>query len=190
MEITSLGIEGAWLATSTVHTDYRGNFCEWFRRSEILQKTGIDFEVEQSNISRSSKGVIRGIHYSLAPDGQAKWVTCTNGRIIDVVVDIRPWSPTYKKFVTIDLLGGEGQAVFVGAGLGHGFIAIENESTVSYLLSSTYSPNDEYEINPLDSDLAIDWHLDLVGGAGMILSPKDASAPTLILRLEQGLLPL
>jgi len=74
--------------------------------------------------------------------------------------------------------------------LGHGFIALEDESTVSYLLSSLYSPSDEYEINPLDIEIDIDWHLDLVGGSGLILSPKDANAPSLSKRFDQGKLPL
>jgi len=190
LEISPLGISGSWLAESKIWEDGRGNFREWFQRSEIFEKTGVDFSVAQSNISVSRRGVLRGIHYSLSPEGQSKWVTCVRGRIIDVVVDIRPTSPTFKKYIEVELAAGDGRAVLIESGLGHGFIALEDESTVSYLLSSLYSPSDEYEINPLDIEIDIDWHLDLVGGSGLILSPKDANAPSLSKRFDQGKLPL
>ena len=189
MKLTLLGIEGAWAAESDVHVDHRGSFREWFKIEEIQELTGIDFSVKQANISLSNAGVIRGIHYSVAEAGQAKWVTCANGHIIDVIVDIRPSSPTFKKVIEVDLKGGEGCAVLIGAGLGHGFLALEDNSVVSYLLSSPYSPSHEFEINPLDPDLNIDWHLDLVGNTGHIISPKDAQAPSLQERLADGRLP-
>lgn len=189
MEIKSLGIDGAWLASSPVHADERGSFREWFKLSEIKDVSGLDFSVAQSNISTSKKGVLRGIHYSLAKGGQAKWVTCVSGHVIDVVVDIRPASPTYKKYELIDLKGGEGRAVLVGAGLGHGFLSLEEGSIVSYLLDSPYSPSDEFEINPLDPELGIKWPLELIGGMGLILSPKDAQAPSLAERAAEGKLP-
>lgn len=189
MEFTSLEIEGAWLATSKIYTDDRGNFREWFKRSEVFDKTGIDFQVEQSNVSLSNCGVLRGIHYSLAKGGQSKWVTCVSGHVIDFVVDIRPNSSTFKKYVAVDLVEGEGRSIFVGPGLGHAFLSIKDGSTVSYLLSSGYSPDEEFEINPMDPELAINWQLDLVGGMGIILSPKDAQAPLLSQRRDEGRLP-
>jgi dTDP-4-dehydrorhamnose 3,5-epimerase len=189
MEITPLEIEGTWLATSPVWADDRGSFREWFKSAEVLAATGIDFRVGQANISMSARGVVRGIHYSLADGGQAKWVTCVSGAIVDVIVDIRPGSATYGKYVAVDLKGGDGRAVLIGAGLGHGFISLEEGTAVSYLLSSPYSPDDEYEINPLDPELGIEWGLDLVGGVGVVLSPKDASAPSLAERASEGKLP-
>ena len=179
MKIEPFGISGAWVATSPAHADERGSFREWFKLSEISEVTGRDFSVAQSNISVSNRGVLRGIHYSLAKGGQAKSVTCVSGHVVDVVVDIRPDSPTYKKFELIDLKGGEGRAVLVGAGLGHGFLSLEDGSIVSYLLDSPYSPSEEFEINPMDPELGINWPLDLVGGKGLILSQKDAQAPSL-----------
>ena len=190
MKLTPLGIEGAWLAESPVWSDDRGFFREWFKAEDIKVATGIDFAIEQANISQSNRGVIRGIHYSLAPQGQAKWVTCVSGAILDVVVDIRPESPTFKKYEVIDLKSNEGRAVLIGAGLGHGFLALEENTSISYLLSSPYSPESEFDINPMDPDFNIDWHLELVGGMGVILSPKDAAAPTLAERLAEGKLPL
>jgi dTDP-4-dehydrorhamnose 3,5-epimerase len=189
MELTPLSIQGAWLAHSPVRADDRGSFREWFKTSDILAITGIDFVVQQANISLSNRGVIRGIHYSLTPEGQAKWVTCVSGAIIDVIVDIRPSSPTYGTYLSVDLHGGDGRAVLIGPGLGHGFISLEEASSVSYLLSSPYSPDDEYEINPLDEVLGIDWKTDLLGSKDFVLSDKDASAPTLDERKREGKLP-
>jgi dTDP-4-dehydrorhamnose 3,5-epimerase len=189
MKLTPLGIEGAWIAESPVWSDERGFFREWFKSGDIKADTGIDFSIQQANISQSQRGVIRGIHYSLASQGQAKWVTCVIGSILDVVVDIRPNSPTYKKYVAVELKGNEGRALLIGAGLGHGFLALEDNTTISYLLSSPYSPEFELEIQPTDPEINIDWHLSLIGGVGVIVSPKDAQAPTLAERLAEGKLP-
>lgn len=189
MKLTPLAIEGAWLAESPVWSDERGFFREWFKSEEVFTATGIDFSVQQANISKSQKGAIRGIHYSLAPQGQAKWVTCVQGAIVDVIVDIRPDSPTYGQHVAVDLKGSEGRAVLVGAGLGHSFISLEDNSIISYLLSSPFAPEFEFEIQPTDPALNIDWHLGSVDGVGIILSPKDAQAPTLAERFAEGKLP-
>lgn len=184
MEIEELPIRGAWIARSAVHSDERGFFREWFRASDIDAVTGRAFQVRQSNISLSHRGVLRGIHYSLAQEGQGKWVTCVAGSIQDVIVDIRPSSPTYKKCITVRLSGDEGEAVFVSGGLGHGFLSLEDNSIVTYLLTSAYSPQEEFEINPLDPELAIDWAL-----TEHLMSPKDATAPTLAGRFAEGKLP-
>jgi dTDP-4-dehydrorhamnose 3,5-epimerase len=189
MELTPLGIEGAWLAESPVWSDDRGFFREWFKSGDVKAVTGIDFSIQQANISQSQRGVIRGIHYSLAPQGQAKWVTCVSGSLLDVVVDIRPNSPTYKKHIAVDLKGNEGRALMIGAGLGHGFLALEDNTTISYLLSSPYAPEFEFEIQPTDPEINIDWHLNSIGGVGVVVSPKDAQAPTLAERLTEGKLP-
>ena len=189
MEISPLLIKGAWLAESMVWEDERGSFREWFKRADLSQEIGDSFVTAQANLSVSNQGVIRGIHYSLAPEGQAKWVTCVSGAIIDVIVDIRPTSLTYGKYVPVDLRGGDGRSVLIGCGLGHGFISLEDNSVVSYLLSSPYSPSEEYEINPMDPTIGINWNLNLVGGTGVILSAKDANAPSLAARLAEGKLP-
>lgn len=189
MKIVQLEIGSAWLAESNIWLDDRGSFREWFKFDEIKETTQGAFEVRQANISVSNKGVLRGIHYSLAESGQAKWVTCTSGHILDFIVDIRPNSSTYKKYVSVDLKADFGRAVLIGAGLGHAFLSLEDGSVVSYLLDSPYSPSEEFEINPMDPELGIDWQLGLVGGMGVIMSPKDAKAPTLAERLAQGKLP-
>lgn len=189
MKLTPLGIEGAWLAESPMLIDERGFFREWFKAEEVLTASGVEFEIQQANISQSQRGVIRGIHYSLVPQGQAKWVTCASGHVLDVIVDLRPRSATFKKVVQVDLRGEEARALLIGTGLGHGFLALEDNSVLTYLLSSPYSPQDEYEINPMDSDLNIDWPLGLVGETGLIISYKDAQAPSLAQRMLDGKLP-
>ena len=101
MELTPLGIEGVWLAQSPVWKDDRGFLREWFKTENLNSVTGRDFAIEQANISLSSKGTLRGIHYSIAPRGQAKWITCVSGSIQDVVVDIRPASKTFGQWIDI-----------------------------------------------------------------------------------------
>lgn len=189
MNLTPLGIEGVWLAETPVWSDDRGYFLEWFKSNEVLEKTGFDFSVKQANISLSNKGVIRGIHYSLAVGGQAKWVSCLSGSIVDVVVDIRPGSPTYKKVEYFELKVGDGKALLIGPGLGHGFIALEDKTAISYLLTSQYSPEFEYGIHPMDPELKIDWHLNSLSGIDPIFSAKDAAALTLAERQVRGELP-
>ena len=186
MELTPLGIEGAWVATSPVWSDDRGFFREWFKSADILAATGVDFGVQQANISSSARGVVRGIHYSLAAAGQAKWVTCVTGAIRDVIVDIRPGSATYGQYEVVDLSGNTGNAVLIGAGLGHGFVSLEDGSTVAYLVSSPFSPAEEFEINPLDPAIGIDWSL---SEGELLLSPKDKAAPTFAEREAEGKLP-
>ena len=172
MKIEALGIDGAWIARSPVHDDARGYFREWFKADEIEQVTGRKFVVQQANISSSNKGVLRGIHYSITTEGQGKWITCISGSIWDVVVDIRPASPSFKKWVGVELSALSGDSMFISEGLGHGFISLEDNSTVAYLLTSKYSPTEEFEIYPLDPDLAIKWPLE-----NPSLSAKDESAP-------------
>ena len=182
MKFRKLGIEGTWVAEATVWPDKRGIFREWFKSEEILKATGIDFSVQQANFSLSHKGVIRGIHYSLAPEGQAKWVTCVSGAIIDVIVDIRPNSTTYKKIEYVELAPETGVAILIGPGLGHGFISLEENSGVSYLLNSPYSPNYELDITPTDTDLKIEWQRFIKENSDFILSDKDRLAPSLMQR--------
>ena len=186
MELTPLGIEGAWLAESPIWKDDRGFFREWFKSEDIKTATGRDFGIEQANISLSSAGTLRGIHYSIAPRGQAKWITCVSGSIQDVIVDIRPDSKTFGQWVDVELKGDSGKAVFISEGLGHGFLALEDNTAVAYLVSSPFSPTDEYEMNPLDQKIGINWRIDI---NNLKISDKDKTAPTLAERLVERKLP-
>ena len=186
MKLTSLGIEGTWLAESPVWSDDRGYFCEWFKSEDVKVVTGRDFGIEQANISLSSRGTLRGIHYSIAPRGQAKWVTCVSGSIQDVIVDIRPKSKTFGQWIDVELKGNSGKAVLISERLGHGFLALEDNTAVAYLVSSPFSPADEFEINPLDKKIGINWGVDF---DSLKISGKDKFAPTLAERLAEGKLP-
>jgi dTDP-4-dehydrorhamnose 3,5-epimerase len=183
MKLTPLGIEGVWLAESPVWSDDRGFFREWFKSEDIKNETGRDFGIEQANISLSSKGTLRGIHYSIAQRGQAKWITCVAGSIKDIIVDIRPDSKSFGQWIEVELRGDSGQAVFISEGLGHGFLALEDNTAVAYLVSTPFSPTNEYEINPLDQEIAINWGMEI---SELKISDKDMKAPTLLERKLNG----
>ena len=186
MNLNALGIDDVWLAESPVWSDDRGFFREWFKTTDVKNAIGRDFVIEQANISFSSRGTLRGIHYSIAPRGQAKWITCVSGSIKDVIVDIRPASKSFGKWIEVELRGDSGLAVFISKGLGHGFIALEDNTAVAYLVSTPFSPTDEFEINPLDEKIGINWGMDL---SELEISDKDKNAPTLAERLAEGKLP-
>lgn len=187
MRFEPLDIPGAYVIRNTVHRDDRGDFTEWFRIDHIEAATGYRFEVKQANLSRSAAGVVRGIHYADTPPGQAKVVTCVQGAIRDVIVDIRVGSPTFGQWVSVELGGDNQDAVVLPVGVGHAFVATENDSLVTYLVSEVYTPAAEHAIFPLDSDLAIDFGLP---HDRLILSPKDAAAPPLAAVAEAGGLPV
>jgi dTDP-4-dehydrorhamnose 3,5-epimerase len=189
MKFSQLSIDNAWVGESIVWPDNRGFFREWFRKDEVLKATGIDFPVMQANFSLSKKGVIRGIHYSLAPEGQAKWVSCMSGSIIDVVVDLRTDSPTFKMVQYIYLEEGDGKAVLIGPGLGHGFVSNKDNSGVAYLLNSSYQPNFEFDISPVDPELKIRWSEKDSELANYVMSEKDSFAPSFKTREAKGQLP-
>jgi dTDP-4-dehydrorhamnose 3,5-epimerase len=173
-KLTSLSIEGSWLFESLSHGDDRGYFREWFKSSVVTEALGREFNVSQSNLSRSKKGVVRGIHFSMAPSGQAKWVTCANGALWDVVVDIRPKSPTFKRWEAVELRAEEGKSLLISEGLGHAFLSLEDDTVISYLLTTPYSPKDEFAINPQDPEIDIKWP-----DMQLLFSDKDAIAPSL-----------
>jgi len=187
MNISRLDIEGAWIAEFPIWKDDRGTFREWFNPADFIKSTGQHFPVEQANISSSNRGALRGIHYSLAKSGQAKWVTCVSGKIQDVVIDIRPKSPTFGKWVSIELSEDSGKAIYLSESLGHAFIALEDSTTVAYLVSSPYSPKEEHGINPLDNEINIKWKLPL---SELLISEKDRNAPSLEESRIAGRLPI
>lgn len=184
----SLGIDGAWVFTPQVHKDDRGMFLEAFRGAEFAADLGYQLEVAQVNCSVSRRGVIRGIHYADVPPGQAKYVSCVRGAVLDVVVDLRAGSPSFGKWESVRLDEGSRKAVFLAEGLGHGFMALSDDATVVYLCSTPFAPGREHGVNPLDPAIGIVWALE--GAAGEpVLSDKDAAAPTLEEALSAGQLP-
>ena len=186
--VEPLGIDGAWTFTPQVHQDDRGSFAEAFRGAEFAADLGYQLSVAQVNCSVSRRGVIRGIHYSDVPPGQAKYVTCAAGAVLDVVVDLRVGSPGFGKWETVRLDDEGRRGVFLAEGLGHGFMALSEQATVMYLCSTPYAPGREHGVNPLDATLGIAWPLDGLAD-GPILSAKDAAAPSLDDALRSGVLP-
>jgi dTDP-4-dehydrorhamnose 3,5-epimerase len=183
-----LGVEGAWLYTPRVHTDERGSFLETFRGEEFAAALGYRLDVAQVNCSVSRRGVIRGIHYADVPPGQAKYVSCVSGAIVDVVVDLRAGSPGFGKWEAVRLDDRSRRSVFLAEGLGHGFMAVSDQATVLYLCSTSYAPGREHGVDPLDPALGIGWPLEETAGEP-VLSAKDAAAPSLDEALRAGLLP-
>jgi dTDP-4-dehydrorhamnose 3,5-epimerase len=185
--VRELSVPGAWEITPTLHTDSRGVFFEWFTAAGFDEFAGHRFDLQQANCSVSAAGVLRGLHFAELPPSQAKYVTCLRGAVYDVVVDIRVGSPTYGTWDSVLLDDRDRRSVYLSEGLAHGFLALEQDSTVMYLCSAGYDPGREHTINPTDPTIGIDWPA--VGGAAPILSERDAAAPSLAEVEASGLLP-
>jgi dTDP-4-dehydrorhamnose 3,5-epimerase len=186
--VDSLSIDGAWTFTPRQFPDDRGSFLEAFRGEELAADLGYRLEVAQVNCSVSRRGVIRGIHYADVPPGQAKYVSCVRGAILDVVVDIRVGSPSFGGWEAVRLDDAERRSLFLAEGLGHGFMALTDDATVMYLCSTGYAPGREHGVDPLDRGLGIEWPVEELGGEP-VLSAKDAEAPSLAEAEAAGLLP-
>lgn len=186
MGYRTLAVPGAWEITPKVHGDSRGSFFEWFAGSEFNANAGHDFTLQQANCSTSAAGVLRGLHFAQLPPSQAKYVTCVRGAVFDVVVDIRVGSPTFGKWDSVLLDETQHRTIYLSAGLAHGFLALQDNSTVMYLCSEPYSPTREHTIAATDPAIGIDWPLD---GLDVSFSDRDAAAPTLADVAAQGLLP-
>jgi dTDP-4-dehydrorhamnose 3,5-epimerase len=184
MKIRPLSIEGAYEITPAIHGDGRGAFLEFYRFDQLAAEVGHPLRLEQGNISVSSTGVVRGIHFADVPPGQAKYVTCVRGAVLDVVVDIRVGSPTYGQWDCVRLDEVDRRAIYVAEGLGHAFCALTEDATVTYLCSATYRPSGEHGIHPLDPEIGVVWPV-----PEPQLSTRDAAAPTLAEARRDGLLP-
>ena len=181
-----LSVPGAWEITPTVHGDGRGTFFEWFTESGFAEMTGQRFDMRQANCSVSAAGVLRGLHFAQLPPSQAKYVTCVKGSVFDVVVDIRVGSPTYGRWDSVLLDDVDRRSVYLSEGLAHGFLSLQDDSTVMYLCSAPYAPQREHTIAATDPAIGIQWPLP---AAQLLLSDRDAVAPTLAQVRAAGLLP-
>jgi dTDP-4-dehydrorhamnose 3,5-epimerase len=184
VKIRPLSIEGAYEVTPTQHGDDRGVFLEWYRFDALAAAVGHPLDLRQANLSTSARDVVRGIHFADVPPGQAKYVTCVTGAVLDVVVDLRVGSPTFGAWESVRLDDEDRRAVYLAEGLGHAFCALSDGATVAYLCSSTYRPGHEHGVNPLDPALGIAWPT-----ATPLLSTKDSAAPSLEEARATGLLP-
>ena len=185
MQATPYSISGVWRFDPVLRPDDRGVFLESFKESVFVETVGHSFDLAQMNISVSRAGTVRGVHFADVPPGQAKYVQCFSGKILDIVVDIRVGSPTFGQYEAIELDADSRSGLHISVGLGHAFCALSDSATVGYLCSEGYSPEREHGIYPLDPDLALPWPQ----GEHSVLSPKDAAAPPLAEAIASGLLP-
>ncbi|MDQ2743889.1 MAG: dTDP-4-dehydrorhamnose 3,5-epimerase [Chloroflexota bacterium] len=180
-----MAIAGTWTVEPCVHYDNRGSFHEWLRGADLSRALGYPFPVAQANCSVSYRGALRGIHFTDVPPGQAKYITCAAGMILDVVVDLRAGSPTFGSFDAVQLDDKNRRAVLISEGLGHAFMVLSGQATVVYLCSRPYDPRIERGVHPLDPRLGITWPEDIEP----ILSAKDAAAADLQEAQRAGILP-
>lgn len=185
MRVRELTVAGSFELTPVQHPDDRGVFLEWFKDELFTGAVGHRLDLKQANLSVSSRGTLRGVHFADVPPGQAKYVTCVAGAVLDVVVDVRVGSPTFGQWDSVLLDTADRRAIYLGEGLGHAFLALEDRTSISYLCSEAYNPSREHGVQPLDPALGIAWP----AGVAPLLSPKDQAAPTLAEAAEQGLLP-
>src|SRR5206468_6729957 len=152
-----LGIRGVWVFAPHIYSDDGGSFAELVRAAEFSGDVGHRLDVAQANCSVSRRGVIRGIHFADVPPGQAKYVSCLSGAILDVVVDLRTGSPGYGRWEAIRLDDQNRCSLFISEGLGHAFTALSETATVVYLCSTPYAPDREHGVHPLDPAVGIAW---------------------------------
>ena len=174
MNVTQVpGIEGALLLRPSPHVDDRGFFCRTFD-AEVLRGAGLDpAAFIQHSQSRSVRGVVRGMHVRRG-DGEAKLVRCSSGAVFDVVVDLRPASPTYRNWQSFELRDDEQTTLYVPASCAHGFQALTDIADVYYMIDRAHDPSEDVSIAFDDPDLAIPWPLPVT-----IMSSRDRLAPSL-----------
>ncbi|MFB6320718.1 dTDP-4-dehydrorhamnose 3,5-epimerase [Saccharicrinis sp. FJH54] len=173
MEIIKTPIPDLLIIQPRIFKDERGYFYEsWNKKS--FNAAGIENEFVQDNESQSSKGVVRGLHYQLAPYSQAKLVRVLSGSVLDVAVDLRKNSPTFGQWHSVELTEENKLMFFVPRGFAHGFAVLSDKAVFAYKCDNIYHPASERGIHPFDKALDIDWKTDPVNA---ILSPKDSIAP-------------
>ena len=173
MQVTALDIAGLFVFEPKVFADDRGAFFESFNATRFREATGLDVDFVQDNHSISKKGVVRGLHYQLAPHAQGKLVRVVTGRVWDVAVDIRPGSPSFGKWAGVELSAENRKQFWIPAGFAHGFVALEDDTQFLYKTTALWHGASERAIRWDDAALAIDWPMP---GAA-IVSGKDAVAP-------------
>ncbi|GHF15364.1 dTDP-4-dehydrorhamnose 3,5-epimerase family protein [Pseudolysinimonas yzui] len=186
MQIRELSIPDAYEITPKQLADDRGVFMEWYRFDRLAEVIGHPLDLRQANTSVSKRGVVRGIHFADVPRGQAKYVTATHGAVLDFAIDIRVGSPTFGQWDSVLLDDVDRRAIYLAEGLGHAFVALTDDATVSYLVSDVYNPTAEHGISPLDPQIALVFP---EAAGEPLLSPKDLEAPTLADAAATGLLP-
>ncbi len=186
MKVEATKLKDCYIIHDTVFEDSRGYFFESFNQQTFAKLTGLDVHFVQDNQSKSSKGVLRGLHFQKGEHAQAKLVRVLQGRVLDVAVDIRPDSPTFGQHVAVELTAENHLQLFVPRGFAHGFIVLEDHTVFFYKCDNFYNKASEGGLMFNDADLNIDW---ILKGEEFILSEKDQTNPTLKdLKIELGIL--
>jgi dTDP-4-dehydrorhamnose 3,5-epimerase len=185
VKATELSISGAWEFVPQQFPDSRGNFLVWYDATAFADALGFELSVAQTNHSVSRRGVVRGIHWADVPPGQGKYVYCPQGALLDIVVDLRVGSPTFGQHEVVRLDTVDYRALYLSEGLGHGFVALEDNTVLSYLCSAGYAPSRERIVNVLDEELALAIPADITPA----FSERDANGPSLAELRDAGLLP-
>ncbi|MEU1876760.1 dTDP-4-dehydrorhamnose 3,5-epimerase family protein [Streptosporangium sp. NPDC020072] len=186
MRVRELKVEGAYELTPEVFGDERGFFLSPYQEEPFVRAVGRPlFPVAQASHSRSRRGVVRGVHFTATPPGMAKYAYCAGGVALDVVLDTRVGSPTYGVWDSVVLDQRDFRSVYLPVGVGHLFVALEDDTAVSYLLSTGYVAENELAVSPLDPALGLPLPRDL----DLILSERDRRAPTLAEAERAGILP-
>jgi dTDP-4-dehydrorhamnose 3,5-epimerase len=185
VHVRELSIPDSYEVTPTIHGDDRGIFLEWYRFDHLEEAVGHSLILRQANTSVSKRGVVRGIHFADLPPSQAKYVTVSHGAVVDYVIDIRVGSPTFGQWDSVLLDTADRKAIYIAEGLGHAFLALTENATVSYLVTDVFNAPREHGINPLDSEIALAFPT----GIEPLVGPKDVGAPSLSEAAASGILP-
>ena len=186
MQIRELKIPDSYEITPRQFPDDRGVFLEWYRSDRLEEEVGHRLDLAQGNSSVSRRGVVRGIHFADVPPSQAKYVTANSGAVLDFVIDIRVGSPTFGEWDSVLLDDVDRRAIYIAEGLGHCFVALTDDATVSYLVTSAFNAEREHGIDPTDPEVGLRFPVD---ADDLLLSPKDTDAPSLAAAAASGLLP-
>lgn len=186
MLIRELAVPDCFEITPVQFPDDRGTFLEWYRFDVLEEAVGHPLDLRQANLSVSGSGVFRGLHFTKAPPGQAKYVTVPRGAVLDFAVDIRIGSPAFGTVDAVRLDDRDRKAVYLAEGVAHGFLALEDDTTVAYLVNSVYDPSADRDLNPLDPAIGLDLP---IPADRLRLSDKDRAAPTLAELEAEGVLP-
>ena len=176
MTFTRTAIPDVVIIEPKVHGDSRGYFVETFVSNKLEEFLGYKINFCQDNESKSSKGVLRGLHYQLPPHAQTKLVRVIHGRVLDIAVDIRKNSPTFGKYVAVELSGENKKQLLIPRGFAHGFVVLEDDTVFAYKVDNYYSPECDRGIAFDDKNLTIDW---ILNHDELNLSAKDTVQPKL-----------
>lgn len=176
MNFLTTKIPDLWIIQPKPHGDERGYFLETFRSDKLENLLGYKLKFLQDNESKSCKGVLRGLHYQLPPYAQTKLVRVIRGMVLDVAVDIRIGSPTFGKYVAVELSGENKKQLLIPRGFAHGFLSLEDETIFSYKVDNYYNPGSDRGIAFNDQKLNINWKVDT---NKLELSHKDMNWPNL-----------